>query len=1761
MHLVYRPTPEQVRTLSPTVDTMDSIAPWSEPPTTPPKTARARPSFPTFRSATTPRPHTAESHSTASDGQSQPRLSADDGPRRRRLTSNSSALLDAAPLHKSKSSFSLLGKLRARSKSRSRANSHDSELHPSLHKPPPVPDAYASRNLIPLSTAHSKQQSADARPDEYDHDALRNIDLVHLIKEGIIGGQPAPTCDTSSSSSDYYRPFTAEFTDPFLSTSPAEKRHGRILSNRSSAISPKDPALGKVVLPSSPTSKPSWTAPESWGVDRPDLEVDNENESSADEYDRPAAGVDGRMVFAASKEADLDLDPGDSNAATIRQTHPRKRTRKGARKRSTPYTVRIYKDDDSFHEAKMYLTTTVAELVPSLNEKLYIPRHETYRLYVRERGRERLLGMTEKPANLIKRRLEHHGYDANDGIILLQGDKLSFLIRFIYRSSLFTPDKQVTINSFENVDLEGRALVAIPIAVHKNAEKVVSLKLSGNPMLEIPLDFVQSCTSLRDLRLSNMSMKTVPKSVPHVATLRRLDLSSNRIGDLDRAFLDSSCLEQLYLQNNRLENLPWFFPRLHLLTILNISNNKFRTVPSVVCQIKSLAELDISFNMIYELPEEIGKLTQLRALTIVGNSIAHFPAECAQLVHLRRLDCRRNNITNLSVVSTLPQLQNLSADHNSVHGLDLSLGPCLKTLDASHNEITQLSLVPGPVGRTPYALTSLDISHAKLSSLDRFALGHLSSLVHLRLDHNSFQSIPETLGDLRDLATFSCSDNKLIELPRSIGRLQHLTHLDAHNNSLTQLPLELWNCACLERINVTSNFLEMWHDPLADGAAAAAASTSTLTLHEEVQRKASTSSLVHAGGAAAYPPLVHSLKRLYLGENRLSDDALRRIMHLRELRVLNLSFNELQDLPARFFRGLTQLEELYLSGNKIANIPTEDLHRLERLRTLYLNGNRLITLPQELQMLRALTSLDVGSNQLKYNTNNFEFDWNWNFNKTLKYLNLSGNKRLQIKDEKRQTYYGHGPPKHPTAPSSNLSSFTDLTQLRVLGLMDVTLPTVRNGTADTPEEMDDRRVRTSASTILKMSYGIADALGTNDTLNMLDLVQEIKPGGAMFAMFGRSQPPRSGFPGAHANRLAKYLRDRFVMNFTAALEKLEKGDDVPDALRRSFLEINRSLIQALRKPPRDARKNSVNACERDFRFSPPVDQATMESGASGIVVYFQEKGDARTMYVANAGDSLAVVSSQGVAQLVAHRHDPFDRSETARIRTAEGWVSPSGLVNGMVDVSRSFGFYQCMPAVNARPDVFTYPITLKDEFVIIADRSLWDFMSFQTAVDIARTERGDPMIAAQKLRDFAISYGAEGSTMIMVIGLAEAPEMEGPKKKTQILDRQLARLEGEVSAPVGHIALVFSDIRNSTHLWEVNPGMATAHKAHNILLRRLLRFCGGYEVKTEGDAFMCAFPTSLAAVWWCLRVQSELIDVAWPLEILECEDGQPINDTSGNLIARGLSVRMGIHCGFPSPEPDPITHRMDYFGTMVNRSARICGNAAGGEIMCSAEILREIKASIYGEAETEYTKYQPPQAIDEIRQMGLHIVDVGEVKLKGLEVPESISCLYPSHLAGRQNWAPEGIAESGSRVPFSVEQMRELGLICLRLETLTTSRIFKVVPERKGSIQTLSLESEISECSPSLKLFGDPNILLPPMNAQSTDSELMALLDSLATRVVNAISALKNEYPFQYPPQFQIRTPHPSSSSNKSRVISALERREELDELTLERILQALNSI
>ncbi|KAJ7106271.1 hypothetical protein C8R44DRAFT_942141 [Mycena epipterygia] len=895
-------------------------------------------------------------------------------------------------------------------------------------------------------------------------------------------------------------------------------------------------------------------------------------------------------------------------------------------------------------------------------------------------------------------------------------------------------------------------------------------------MIEIPLDFILLCTTLRELRLSHMAMKKVPRSLRHSTTLTCLDLSCNRIVTLDEAYLDEiPGLTTLHLQNNHLEKLPWSFPRLRRLLTLNISNNKFRTFPAAVSELSNLRDLDISFNSISELPESIGRLENLERLIIVGNQVSRLPDEFSSLGRLAEFDCRRNQISDLTVAYMLPKIETLSADHNALYDLGLSLGPCLTTLDASHNEITQLSIVRGPIGRSPFALTSLDISNAKLSVLDDYTLSQLTSLRRLKLDNNSFESIPESLGDLKWLETLSCADNSLGELPRSIGKLKKLQMLDVHSNNLTELPGSLWNCASLLSLNVTSNSLVLWHEPpphVPDDD-----SNSNMVVTSRTLLTMSSTSL------SDIPPLAHSLELLYLGENSFTDKVLHLLMVLQALRVLNLSFNNIRDIPSDFFCDLTKLEEVCLSGNDLINFPGEDLPKLTQLSTLFLNGNRLQTLPHELGRVKSLSVLDVGSNSLKYNINNWEFDWNWNFNKNLKYLNLSGNKRLRIKSDVSV------PGRHQsmsTLSRESLAGFSELTQLRVLGLMDAMITTTGTDTSTgIPEENDDRRVRTSSSLVNGMSYGIADTLGKNQLLNMLDLVHEFRglKKDAVFAMFGCTQPPKHLPAATTSNCLAKYLQENFEFHDT------------------------------LFSPTRGMSPTSVTGANPVF-----ADPSIVRSGASGIVVYILDK----TMYVANVGNALAVISRGGSAHAVSRKHEPYDHAETARIRAAEGWISPPGLVNDEVDISRSFGFYHLLPIINARPDIVIYDLTELDDFVIIANRGLWDYVSYQTAVNIAwQTES---MLAAQKLRDLAISYGVDASIMIMVIcvadlfkGTSTVPGSVSRRKKRGPQIPKESRHGPPQSPPIGEMEVLRDEAENARSVG-VMPGLPPSHLRSHVHL-------------------------------------------------------------------------------------------------------------------------------------------------------------------------------------------------------------------------------------------------------------------------------------------------------------------------------------------------------
>ena len=69
------------------------------------------------------------------------------------------------------------------------------------------------------------------------------------------------------------------------------------------------------------------------------------------------------------------------------------------------------------------------------------------------------------------------------------------------------------------------------------------------------------------------------------------------------------------------------------------------------------------------------------------------------------------------------------------------------------------------------------------------------------------------------------------------------------------------------------------------------------------------------------------------------------------------------------------------------------------------------------------------------------------------------------------------------------------------------------------------------------------------------------------------------------------------------------------------------------------------------------------------------------------------------------------------------------------------------------------------------------------------------------------------------------------------------------SLPTGTVTFVFTDIVNSTVLWERSPDvMADALERHDELLRKAFEGHGGYVFSTSGDAFAVVFSRAADAI-------------------------------------------------------------------------------------------------------------------------------------------------------------------------------------------------------------------------------------------------------------------------------------------------------------------------
>jgi len=144
------------------------------------------------------------------------------------------------------------------------------------------------------------------------------------------------------------------------------------------------------------------------------------------------------------------------------------------------------------------------------------------------------------------------------------------------------------------------------------------------------------------------------------------------------------------------------------------------------------------------------------------------------------------------------------------------------------------------------------------------------------------------------------------------------------------------------------------------------------------------------------------------------------------------------------------------------------------------------------------------------------------------------------------------------------------------------------------------------------------------------------------------------------------------------------------------------------------------------------------------------------LYVANAGDSRAVLSRRGEAVALSRDHKPMDEDERDRIQKAGGFVQ-EGRVNGSLALSRAIGDleYKQGKTLSARDQIVTaYPELMEqtlregDEFLVIACDGIWDVMTSQQCIDFVRSrlKSDTPLsIICEQMADECMAPDTKGS--------------------------------------------------------------------------------------------------------------------------------------------------------------------------------------------------------------------------------------------------------------------------------------------------------------------------------------------------------------------------------------------------------------------------------
>ncbi|CAD5121109.1 DgyrCDS9650 [Dimorphilus gyrociliatus] len=288
---------------------------------------------------------------------------------------------------------------------------------------------------------------------------------------------------------------------------------------------------------------------------------------------------------------------------------------------------------------------------------------------------------------------------------------------------------------------------------------------------ELPLELCL-LENIQELHLSSNNIQRLTH-IEYCRNLRLLDVSQNKILELEAGICSLKKLNTLNLNGNRLSTLPMEIEKLYNLQHLFISANRLRSIPFGIKNIRTMQNLDLSRNRIDLIDEDFFEnLQYLECAVLSDNQLSRIPDSILKCSNLKNLYLRKNRFKFVPAsLCDVEKLETLNISDNYIRKYNVSLRS-LRKLFLGSNELS-------------------DLSDSIADSVD---------LVTLSIENNNFETFPRNVLKLSKLRNLNLSSNaNLADIPSEINSLKNLRHLN----------LETTRTSCISRKLLTRSHLRL----------------------------------------------------------------------------------------------------------------------------------------------------------------------------------------------------------------------------------------------------------------------------------------------------------------------------------------------------------------------------------------------------------------------------------------------------------------------------------------------------------------------------------------------------------------------------------------------------------------------------------------------------------------------------------------------------------------------------------------------------------------------------------------------------------------------------------------------------------------------------------------------------------------------------------------------------------------------------------------